>query len=157
MNIKKTHAGSNLLDCCQLSIKHNLIDLALSLSKAPISGVGASYIGTVELIFRAGIDKQQVTIADLAIIIIIMESGGIWAGADDRSISRGKRAGATKMVFYHGFYLKLIHTGTHYLHRFRMSLGGNICRIAHQDQFFQAFKEAHLMENFAGIDNAIRP
>src|SRR5215211_6647196 len=84
-----------------------------------------------------------------------MQHSGVWTTTDNRRVGRAGSAMPAKDLFDQRFDLKLLHAGSHGLHRFAMSFRGDVSRSLHDRNLILSLQYAHLVNDRRRIDNRL--
>ena len=76
-------AGPHHLDARHLRFQHQVVNLALGFRVPAVDGKRAGDVRRVTFVFSAGIDQQQFAIAQFAVVVDVVQHGGVRARADD--------------------------------------------------------------------------
>ena len=79
-------AGTHLVDGGELRLEDDLVDGALRRREPAVHGKRARDVGGVVVVLAAGVEQQQVPVAQPLIVVAVMHDAGIGAAADDRMI-----------------------------------------------------------------------
>src|ERR1044072_9853487 len=85
-----------------------------------------------------------------------MKDGGIWTTTADRCVCRSRSTAATEDLFAQCLDVVLLHAGSHSLHRFAMSFGGDVGRSLHDLELFGSLQHTHFMNDPRRIDDRLR-
>jgi len=81
-------AFAGFFDGGELCLEHDFVNGALFGRKASVDRYGSCNVGGVVVVFTTSIDQQQVLVAELCIVVDVMQRAGIGPGADNRRVIR---------------------------------------------------------------------
>src|SRR6187551_2299378 len=90
-------AGHGRRDARLLGLEHELVEAALRGREARTDGERARHVGGEALELAAGVDEQELALDERAIVVDVVEDGGVVAAAADRAVA-GEAAASTERV-----------------------------------------------------------
>ena len=134
MHRRERLARARLVDGTVLRLQHQFVQGALRCAVAAVDRPGAGDVGGITLELGAGIDQQQVTVAQRCIVGAVMQDAGIGTAADDGLVTRHRMAGVEGVDQFRGDH-RLAGTRACRAHRAQVRLGGDLRRLRHHPQF----------------------
>src|SRR5260370_145779 len=118
----KVHPRLEGGDCGVLRFKDNFVEFALPRRVFAVGGKGASDVRGVAGVLCADIEYHDVAVFDFARELVVMEGGGVRAGADDWGV--GLRFGAAPGVDFDHFcsHLVFVEPRAYQLHGLEMGV-----------------------------------
>ena len=136
-----------------LSLEHDFIDRTLRRREPAAHRKGAGDVRGVVVVLAAGVEQQQVPIAQALIVIAIVHDAGIGAAADDRVIGNVRIVRA-KLVqqLRHDLVLHAPRAGK--AHGAAMGADGDLRRAPQPRLLGTALVQAHVVEHMASATNS---
>ncbi len=144
------------LDALKLDVKHDVIDLTLSGCKFAVDRKRAGDIRSVKLVFRTGVDQDQVAVLERHVVLDVMQDRSVSTAADDRVVGDAAGSPVLHIRFHEGLDLRLIHSGLNFLHRQDVSFGGNIGSTLHERDLLVALVKPHVADDRRRVDDRVR-
>ena len=143
----RRHRGHSRL----LGRQHQLIERPLLAREATVDRERAGDVAVVVVSQRAaGVDQQQVAIAQGGVVGGVVQHAGVVAASHDRAVGRPPRALLQEVLLDHRLHLALIEAGPGHLAGQLVGLGRNASRFAHPLQLFGALAQAQAVQDRAG-------
>jgi hypothetical protein len=108
----------------------------LSRTVTPVNGKRAGDIRRVAFYFSTGINQQKIAITQFAVIVYVVENGGVGAGSDNRCVRWTRRAVTPEILFKHRLDFVFLHPRPHGFHRFDVRLRGDVRCLLHYLELF---------------------
>ena len=94
-----------------MCFQHHLVERPLGLGETTVDGKGSRDVGGIVVVFGAGIDEQQITVAQSIAILGVVQHAGIRATGDDGRIGGTATTAAREFVVELGLHLVFAHAG----------------------------------------------
>ena len=146
---------ARLVDGAVLRFQHQFVQGALRRAVAAVDRPGAGDVGGVTLELGAGIDQQQVAVAQRRVVGAVVQDAGIGAAADDGFVARHRMV-AVEGVDQFGGNHRLAGTGPGRAHRAQVRLGGDLRRLRHHPQFGARLEQAQVVQDVRERDEFVR-
>ena len=126
------HTGLDLAHERFLRIADDLVDVALRRAESAVHREGAGHVGRVVGERRRRIDEQQLAVAHDAVVLHVMQHGGVGPRADDASVSRPVPTEPAEGPFEQRLDLVLAAAGRGRLHRLLVRPHADLDGLAEQ-------------------------
>ena len=134
-----------------LGRQHQLVEGPLFAREAAVDREGAGDVAVVVIAERAaGVDQQQVAIAQQGVVGGVVQHAGVVAAGDDRAVGRSAGALLEEVLLDHGLHLPLVQPGPCHPTRQLVGFGGDAGRFAQALQLLGTLAQPHLMQQRAG-------
>ena len=147
---------ANLRDGRVLRGEYQLVDLALRAAEAPVHREGARDVRGIAVELAAGIDQQQIAVAQRRIVEYVVQHAGIGAPRHDRRVGGKLRAAAAEFIQQLGLDLVLVASGPHGLHGPAVRRGGDARRAPHDRLLVRVLHHAHVVDQRAHVLDSVR-
>src|SRR5882762_6414858 len=126
-----------------LRTEDDVVDFALARRKLAVGGQRARDVRGVAGVLRPNVEHHDVAVFDLARELVVVQRGGVWAGANNRGVTL--RFGAAPGVNFDHFrrHLIFVEPRAHQLHRFEVRIKGQVNRLFQEGDFAERLDLAH--------------
>src|SRR6266403_1529147 len=125
----KIHAGFESDQGGVLRAKNDAVDFTLAGRKFAVRRNGTRDVGGVASVLRADIQDDDVAVFDFARQFVVVQRGGVGAGANDRGVALCFRAAPGVDLDHLCGYLIFVQAGAHPLHGFEVRVQGQANRF----------------------------
>ena len=138
-----------------LSCQHQLIERSLLAAEAAVDWEGAGDVSVVVVAEgTAGVDQEEVSVAQLSVVGGVVQHAGVVAAGHDRVVGRSAGALLQEVLLDHSLHLALIQPRSDDLAGQLVGFSRNAGRLAHPRQLLGCFAQPQAVQQRAGCHQA---